>query len=263
MLDGSTFRRLATRWCVGTMTAWRRVQRTQKQKHEPGTVVTLFLPTTLPLLMLDGKRFRFRCKPWTLYVALDPKTKLPVALVLLPRWELRLGYDLILSALKAKKYCIHGVTSDNYGGIVAAVKDAYPKAVHQKCAAHVLQDCRRKLGGKHFTLLPMNRDIWQLFREIAIGCDTYLEAEDLLNRAELVLPEYQKAWKALRRQLPGIYEFTKYKPLKGYRTSNIMENFMGILEQRLKTMRGVKTPETLLKITTSIVQLHYKRPTKK
>jgi hypothetical protein len=38
---------------------------------------------------------------------------------------------------------------------------------------------------------------------------------------------------------------------------------MGILEQRLKTMRGVKTPETLLKITTSIVQLHYKRPTKK
>jgi hypothetical protein len=152
--------------------------------------------------------------------------------------------------------------SDWGTGIRASTHDRLPHVVHQHCAFHVIDDVRRKTGGKKFLRSEYGKQFWKRIRHVAIGCDTLPEARRAFGRLKETYPDHVRAWNALGRSLVGIYQFTKYLPLKNYRTSNRMENFMGVLEQRLKNFRSMKTPDTAAKIISSLVEFKYKRPTK-
>jgi len=245
------------------MTAWRRIQRTQKHQITTGVLVSYFIPHHVRILMLDAKHFMIRKKPFTLYVAFDAELRLPIAWVFLPRYELRDGYDRLLVHLKRKNARISSVVSDWGTGIRASVNGHLPNMVHQHCAFHVLAEVLRRIGGRKLLHSEYGKDIWQRVRHVAIGCDTLGEAGRLLRTLTHRHPEYARAWMLLQRSLPGIYQFTKYRPLRDYRTSNRIENFMGVLEQRLKSFRSMKTPDTCARIISSLIAEKYKRPTKK
>jgi len=244
------------------MTAWRRIQKTQKENVDENILIVLRLPKNLEKIYLDAKHFRIKKKPYTLYVALDANTKKPICWILLARYELKEGYDRILSFLRRRNYRIRAVISDKHMGLISSVKDYYPLAIHQRCAFHVLQEVYRKIGGKWFLSTGTGKEIWPIFRKIALRFDNYFEARDYLKKSKRKYPDYRKGFMVLEKSLEDIYKFSYLPNLNIQRTSNQIENFMGILEQRLKTFRSIKTPQTLIKIITSFIRIKYKRPTK-
>jgi transposase-like protein len=248
---------------VSGTTAWRRIQRTEDENIVVGTLAVFKPPSRVRVLMLDAKHFAIRRKPFTLYVAFDAEAMRPLAWIFLPRYELRDGYDHLLGYLNRKKVRIPSVVSDWGAGIRASVSDHLPHAVHQHCAFHVLADVLRKLGGKRFLQPEEGKQLWKKIRHVAIGCDTQTEAYRLLWRLKKQYPEHLRALGQLDRHLESMYQFMKYTPLKHHRTSNRMENFMGVLEQRLKSFRTMKTPDTCIKIISSLIEFKYKKPTKK
>lgn len=245
------------------MTAWRRIQRTLIADVKVGKLIVLRRSTYSSILLLDGKHFRIKKRPHTLYVAFDGVIKKPICWILLPCHELREGYDRILSFLKRQQCRIDAAISDGHKGLEASVWDHYPLAIHQRCAAHVLQEVYRKLGGRWFLSTGLGKEIWPVMRKIALEFDNDIEAGIYLKRMKRKYPDYRQAFLVLQRSLINIHRFSYRPHLPIPRTSNLIENFMGFLEQRLKTFRGVKTPESLIKIITGLIALKYKRPTKK
>jgi len=245
------------------MTAWRRIQRTFVSNIDLGKLIILSRPPYSKIILLDGKHFQIRKKPYTLYVAFDGMQRKPICWILLPRYELREGYDRILSFLKHQNSPISAIISDRHKGLEASVKDYYLFVIHQKCAAHVLRDVYGKLGGRWFLATGYGKEIWPIMRKIALGFYNEITAREYLQRMKRKYPDYRGAFFVLEKSLFGIYQFTKRPDLPIHRTSNLIENFMGHLEHRLKTFRGVKTPNSLIKIITSLIILKYKRPTKK
>lgn len=158
---------------------------------------------------------------------------------------------------------VTGIVSDGHIGLVASVHDYYPKAIHQHCAFHVLADVLRKLGGRKFLTPDEGKALWKKVRHVAIECMTFTEARIALSRLKFKYPKYERAWQSLDGALPGIYQFTKFLFLAAYRTSNRMENFMGILEQRLKSCRSMKSPNQCVRVVSGLIAEKYKRPTKK
>lgn len=244
------------------MTAWNRIQRTQDKRVDVGKLIVLSDLEKLSILMLDVKHFRIHRKPYSLYVAIDGLTSRPLAWILLPRDELRDGYDVILRHLGAKKARIKAVISDWHRGILASVHGYYPKAIHQRCAAHVLMKAFGKLGGSKFLKTGYGKEMWPVFKRIALEFNNKNSARMYLGRMRKKYPIYYRGFKVLEKCLNDIYQFEKNPDLNIPRTSNRIENFMGVLEQRLKTFRGTKTPKTTIRIITSFILIKYKRPTK-
>jgi transposase-like protein len=238
------------------------VQRTQNKEIKPGKLIVLRKPDNLTILLLDGKHFRVCRRPYTLYVALNGLSGEPLCWILLERYELREGYDLIQRYLNAQKCHIKAIVSDWHHGIIASLQDYYPHAIHQRCAAHVLQEVLRKLGGKRFLSSQYGKELWGKTARIAIRYDHLFIARMQLGRAKKKYPQHSRAWQVLERALPDIYQFVKNSSIQIPRTSNRIENFMGQLEQRLKTFRGMKTPETLIKIITSLIIIKWKNQPK-
>lgn len=245
------------------MTAFRRVARTLPKNIRLGVLIAWHTEKKIRVLMLDAKHFKIRRKPFTLYVAFDAEQMTPVAWILLPRYEVRFGYDQLLAHLRRKKVAVTGIVSDGHLGLVASAHDYYPKAIHQHCAFHVLADVLRKLGGRKFLAPDEGRALWKKVRHAAIECMALREARIALSRLKFKYPKHIRAWQSLDHSLPGIYQFTQRPILAQYRTSNRMENFMGILEQRLKSCRSMKTPNQCIRIISGLIAEKYKRPTKK
>jgi len=211
--------------------------------------------------MLDVKHFRIQRKPHSLYAGINGLTGKPLAWILLPRYELRDGYDVILRHLRSKKASIEAVISAWHKGIRASAHDYYPEAIHQRCAAHVLMKSFGKLGGRKFLKTGYGKEMWPVFKRIALGFKNKNPARMYLGRMKKKYPIYYRGFRVLEKCLNDIYQFEKNPNLNIPRTSNRIENFMGILEQRLKTFRGTKTPETTIRIITSYILIKYKRPT--
>ena len=261
LLDGSTLRRLGSKWKVDHSTVWRRIQRSITTNLELGTVVCLGFPQNLPVVLLDAKHFRIRKVTHTLYVAFDPLRRKPVAWVILPRHEMREGYVRILNVFRMRKSSVEAFVSDWNLSIKGSALEAYPAAIHQRCAAHVLQEVFRKVRGRRFCATQTGKRVWKKLRRIALGFDNEGAARTYLNRVRKKHPLQEKGFKVLDKSLSDIYRFAERPDLPIPRTSNQIENFMGVLEQRLKTFRSVKCPKALLNILSQFIKIKYKSPT--
>lgn len=263
LLDGSSLRRLGTRWEVSYVTAYRRIQRTQSNRLKINRLIIFPNATKSSKIYLDAKHFVIGKKPYTFYLTMDSDSKLPIACIFLARYELREGYDCILKYMRSKNCQIKAIISDGHKGLLASVVDYYPDAIHQRCAVHVLQEVYRKLGGRRFTKTIIARQIWPVMRKIALEFDNYFSARMYLGKMKKKHPQYKKAFSVFDNQLKYIYQFEKNKELNIPRTSNQIENLMGFLEQRLKTMRGTKTPDNTIKILCSLIAIKIKKTNQK
>ena len=243
------------------MTAWRRIQRTIRSDVDIETLVLFQLPKQIPILLLDAKHFAIRKQAYTLYVGFDAIRKKPVAWTLLPHHEMRTGYDRILQALRHEKMNIQAVVSDNDQSIKSSVNDWFPNAVQQKCAFHVLQKTFLKLNGRRLIQTQYGKRLWQIIRKITLEYDDGKKARAYFLKIKKKYPDHFKAWNIIDRNLASIYQFTKRRDLPIPRTSNQIENFMGVIEQRLKTFRSSKNPNSLIKILSAFIKIKYKLPT--
>jgi len=228
-----------------------------------GILAGFRLPEEIPVLMLDAKHLRIKGRVHTWYLAFDAEKMQPLSWILLPRYELRAGYDRILDRFRKGGIAIQGVVSDWHKGLPASVKDHYPNAVHQHCAFHVMMEIMRKSGGVKILRTETGRAYWKKARRIAIEDSSLEEAKRHLRKLAREYPEKVRALSVLRRSLPGIYRWTELpEVLEGHRTSNRIGNCMNQIEARLKTMRGFKTPDTAAKAISSLLKLRH-RPTKR
>lgn len=260
LLDGTPLRRLGEKWKVDASTVWRRIQRSMK--HIPlNTVVAFQFPKEISIILLDAKYFVVRRKVYTLYVAFDPIRKKPLLWTLIQENEGRNGYDRLLAFLKAQKMSIGAIVSDSFGSIDVSVQRWYPKAVHQRCAAHILMHAFRQIRGRYLIRTEYGRRLWKIITKTVLGYKDETRARAYLLRNKRKHLNHDKTWKVLNQNLSNIYQFSRRPDLPIPRTSNQIENFMGILEQRLKTFRSIKSPESLSKILTALIRIKYKRPT--
>jgi len=263
LLDGSTFRRLGERWKVGYVTAWRRIQRNLNGKVDTDTLIVFKLPKEIPIIYLDAKHFKIRKKQYTLYVSFDHQTSKPLVILLLPEYEDRNGYDQILKFLRTRLFNVKAIVSDADQSIKASVRQYYLNAVHQKCAFHLLARVFRKINGRRLINTQYGRKIWGVIRKIVLEYDDEQKARKYFFKVKKKYSQYPKAWKTLERNLNGVYQFTENLSLNIPRTSNRIENFMGRIEQRLKTMRTSKNPAALIRIIVEFIRFKYKLPTKR
>lgn len=256
-------RRLGERWHVGYVTAWRRVQRTLNENVAADTLIVFHLPKTLPILLLDAKYFSIRKQAYTLYVGFDALRGRPVLWALLPHHENRDGYDHILHLLRSKMIKVEAVVSDNDRSIRSSVHDWFPQAVQQKCAFHVLKKAFCALNGRRLIQTAYGKRFWAIIRKIVLEYEEETKARAYLLKIKRKYPDYPKVWKVVERNLEDVYQFEKRRDLPIPRTSNQIENFMGVLEQRLKTFRSAKNPASLAKIISAFIKIKYKTPTKR
>ncbi len=240
------------------MTAWRRVQRTLRKDVEVETLVAFQIPKKILIILLDAKHFKIRKKPFTLYVGFDAIKSKPLAWILLAGNETRDGYDRILHLFQSKMMSIEAVVSDADHSIKASVIDWCALAVHQKCAFHVLKYAFTKLNGRRLIQTEYGKRLWSVIRKIVLEYDDQKKARAYFLKIKKKYPEYPNVWKIIDRNLSGVYQFTKRRDLPIPRTSNQIENFMGRIEQRLKTFRTAKNPTALVKIITAFIKLKSK-----
>lgn len=260
LLDGTSLRRLGEKWKVNGSTAWRRIQRSM-QDVPLNTVVAFHFQKNVSIILLDAKYFLVRRKIYTLYVAFDPLRKKPLLWILLQENEGRNGYDKLLSFLRAQNVKVEAIVSDSFTSIEVSVKQWYPHTVHQRCAAHILMYAFRKIRGRGLLRTIYGRRLWNIVVKIALGYTDEKKARGYLLRNKRKYLNHSKTWKILDENLSNIYQFSQRLDLPIPRTSNQIENFMGVLEQRLKTFRSIKSPESLSKILTAYIRIKYKRPT--
>lgn len=215
------------------------------------------------MILLDAKHFVVRHVTHTLYVALNPCTSKPVAWILLKGSECRDGYDALLHYLRTRRINIEATISDNDQSIRCSINDWYPEAVQQKCAFHVLKKAFLKLNGRRLIQSQYGKKIWSIMRHIALEYHSYTEARACLLRMKRKYPLHETSWNVLLRNLESIYQFEKRKDLDIPRTSNKIENFMGVIEQRVKTFRSFKNPDSLIRIVSAFIRIKYKTSTKK
>lgn len=258
-------RRLGERWKVSHMTVWLRLQRSHLQTVKVGNLIVLGKNHKLtPILLLDAKHLVVGKQVYTFYLALDELIGKPRCWLMLPRYELQAGYDKILKYFKDQNINIYAIISDAHKGLTASVKDYYPDAIHQYCAAHLLQEVYRKFQkGKYFATTQLGKELWPKVRKVALGFNDLNSAYDYLQILKIDYPNFSESWSILERRLSSIYQFSKAPKMGIPRTSNLIENFMGRIEQCLKTRRGFKSPESLINVITTLILLKTKRPTKK
>jgi transposase-like protein len=256
-------RRLGDRWNVSGSTAWRRIQNTLNKNITVDVLLIAKPFQETNMILLDAKHFVVRRMVYTLYVALNPHTSKPVTWILKKGSECRDGYDALLQHLKNRRLNIEAVISDNDQSIRSSINDWYPNAVQQKCAFHVLKKAFLKLNGRRMIQTQYGKKIWAIMRRIALEFDSYSKARAYLLRMKIKYPPHQTAWNVLERNLETIYQFEKRSDLNIPRTSNKIENFMGVIEQRMKTFRSFKNTDSLIKIVSAFIRIKYKTSTKK
>lgn len=241
--DRSTYRRLAKRWNVGLATAFRRVAKALKKKPSLLERTKHHLKKCDGVLVLDGKVIRIQGKLFTCFVAWDRGFKKPIHFLLKEGGEKELWYWRLLVDLERLGYRPKAFVSDGILTLKESLADRYPNLPHQRCTVHIFLAARAKVtgGGKtdertELFIEHLQQILWSKTLEQAKRKFQTLWQTKRLIRGE------REALKYLWPTLPECFvcRDPKFKHLKLPRSSNAIENVIGNIEARLKTMRGVK-----------------------
>lgn len=242
--DRSTYRRLAERFGVSVGTAFNRVQQALKKKQPLLERTKHHLKDCDGVLVLDGKLIRIQGKLHTCFVAWDRGFKKPVHFLLKEGGEKELWYWRLLVDLERLGYRPKAFVSDGIQSLKESLADRYPDLPHQRCTVHIFLAARskvihgKKIDDRSKKFVTRLKDI--LWSNTLNGAKRKLQ--NIWNIKGLTRSERI----ALRFIWPTLSECfvcrdPKFKHLKLPRSSNAIENVIGNIETRLKTMRGTKS----------------------
>ena len=242
--DRSTYKRLGERWSVDRSTAFRRVERALKKKSSLLERTKKQLDDCDGVLVLDGKWIYIRGKLHTCFVAWDRGFKRPIHFLLKEGGERELWYWRLLLDLEKIGYVPKGFVSDGILSLKESLADRYPDLPHQRCTVHIFLAARAKVTGGGQTdersakFIECLRSI--LWSRTLRGAKQKFQI--LWNTKRLARGE-REALKFIWPTLPDCFvcRDERWKHLKLPRSSNAIENVIGNIEARLKTMRGAKS----------------------
>lgn len=200
--------------------------------------------------MLDGKYVRVKGKSVCIHIAYD--TGIGVVNYWIDDTENKTAYGLLLRQLREQKYSPICIVSDKHLSLPPLMKDL--QIPHQLCVFHLLQSLKRIITRKNNPYADIPKGFKVMYSRIK-GILKTSNIEDLPDRVQSFrsLTKYWKTkrhqgvlkwfWKTLPKAVMGL-SFEEKIP----RTTNLLENLNGQIEQRLKTFRGVKSEESLNKI---------------
>jgi transposase-like protein len=175
------------------------------------------------------------------------------------------GYREIFRQLKEAGYVIRVVVSDGGTGIYSALR-AFNIRHHQRCHIHLLRDL--KTGLRMHAKRPrsvLRKYYWVKYAKLLLAAkDEYQLTLRLKHLDRVVFAMWTgggdvelNAIKGLIKTLPLAFTFMDYHKLWNIpKTTNVLEGYIGHLNSRLKTMRGLKSPANAGRILNAI---HYFR----
>lgn len=241
--DRTAYVRLGRRQHIHKSTAYRRVQRALSGRMTLLERTKKYLKRCDGVLVLDGKHLRIGGKRYTLFVAWDRGFGRPVHFLLREGGEGDMGYWRLLIDLKRLGYPFSGFISDGITSLRELLADYYPDLPHQRCTVHVFLAARSKVAvGKRVS--ERAKDFIDLLHEI-LWSPTIASAKSKLKKVwgiPYLTSRERQALEYLWPILPQCFvsRDKRWNHLRLPRSSNAIENVIGQLEARFKTMRGLK-----------------------
>lgn len=238
-MDRSTFRRVGERQQRSAMSIWRDEQKAGKSILTPLEFFKRHRACASGILLLDGKFLKIRGDERCEHFAYD--TSLGLVNAWMDDTENATAYWHMYAQLKEAGYPLHAIVSDGHGGIASLVKEE--RIAHQRCVFHLLQDLRYFLGLRNDEISGN----WILFRRLRyILMSPTLEKlvenlEFFRNYTSLLFERKKSVLRWFYKNLEAATMHFSFSTGEVPRTNNQMENYIGQIEQRLKTMRGLKS----------------------
>lgn len=218
------------------MAKWKQVQKYSNHILSPLENLAKNLSLSSMILILDATPVSIAGRKHFILIAYD--AKIGVIDYELNKAETKKVYADILNRLKRIGYVPICVVSDGNIGLKLLLREKkYPQ---QRCVVHLLRDLERLLGkkkgrklkGKNLSIYKKIRKIWYI-----------KELEKVPHKIGNSFGErwiFEWVWETL----PNAILHLSYKE-KIPNSTNILENLNGQIKQRIKTMRGIKSKESL------------------
>lgn len=257
VLDRSTLRRIRDKKGNAHNTIWYRVQEYSDHIPHPIENLHLRLSEASGILVLDATHTRIKGKGHYIHIAYD--TGIGVIHFAIDDSENATAYAIMLNMLAERGYKPLVVVSDAHGGILSAIADW--NIPHQRCNFHLLKNLRdmltikRELKGNNHVLFVR---MWRVITSRTIE-ELSQRANDL--RSITFCFRKKEHYRALQLFWKTLHEATLHLSFDGLvpNTSNIIERVNGQIKARLKTMRGVKSKQSLYKLLKILFHFkHYK-----
>lgn len=250
ILDRSTLRRIENKTDISFSAKWKQAQKYADHIPHPLEHLSKNLSNTSKILLLDGKHVNILGNPVCIHIAYD--SKIGVIDFWVDDSENKTAYGYILRRLKDAGYEPICCVSDGHSGITSLLEEKH--IPNQLCVFHLLQTLRRMLVKKGVFLAEIPLEYAVMYSRIK-GIFKTSNIYDLPSRIDnfrKLQPFWRTRkhryvlkwfWKNVANAVIGL-SFEEEVP----RTNNLLENFNGQIEARLKTFRGVKSEESLNKI---------------
>lgn len=249
-MDRSTLRRIEKKTDVHYSTKWRQAQKYADQIIEPLENFRKNFLKASKILLLDGKHVNILGESVCVHIAYD--TNIGVVDFWVDDAENKTAYAYMLRRLKDFQYQPICVVSDDHSSITPLLREE--KIPHQLCIFHLLRILRRLLIGNNKFTEPIPPRYQVMYSRMK-GIFKTSSIEEIPDRVH-DFRKLQIFWQSRKERyvldwfwhiLPNAImclSFEENVP----RTSNLLENLNGQIEQRLKTFRGVKSEDSLNKI---------------
>ena len=198
------------------------------------------------ILLLDATFTKVKGEDRALLIAYD--TEIGVIDYWIDVTENKTAYSYILQRLNKVGYKIKCLVSDGHLSLLPLIKEK--KLPHQRCINHLLRELKRKMVRKAFAELTGKNKV--LYSRIK-GLFKTRKIEDLPERVNFFRKKTESLFQDKRSKailkwfwdiLPSAVLHLSYEE-KIPNTTNLLENLNGQIKQRLKTMRGMKSEQSL------------------
>ena len=227
------------------MTHWKRVQAYAKCLPSPLEHFKKNRHAATSILILDGKHVRIRGEDFCIHIAFD--TGLGVVDYWIDVTENKTAYGHIIRRLRDAGYPFRCVVSDGHFSIVPLLEEE--RFPHQRCLFHILKNLKEFLS-ENGELIGGNHVLYSRLKYI-LKANTIEELEERFSWFRMYSApcfgskKQKSAIQRLQELLPEATIHLCFDEGEVPRTSNLLENFNGQIEARLKTFRGVKSEQSL------------------
>lgn len=244
MLDRSTFQRIKDKSGYSKMGKWKQAQ--EYARHVPSSLLhyVRHREKATRILLVDAFFTSVKGDPRAVMIAYD--TGLGVVDYVMDTTENKTAYSYLFQRLEKAGYEPLCVVSDGHDSLVGILQER--NLPHQRCRNHLLRELRRRLTRHEGAeLTGRNKILYSRMK----GVFKTRRIEYLPERLEYfrtkVVPLFpDKAsdlrwfWKILPAAILHLSHTEKVPS-----TTNRIENLNGQVKQRIKTMRGMKSEQSL------------------
>lgn len=249
ILDRSTLRRVQERTGISFVGKWKQVQRYAKYIPTPLKHLEQNISEATGILIMDGKFDKVKGKNICTHIAYD--TGVGVIDYWIDETENKTAYWYMLRRLEEIGYKPIICVSDGHSAITSVLEDK--NIPNQRCIFHLIKEMRACLIRR-----TQNNEIPKPYKVLYSRIKWILKTKkigDLPQKIEQfrkVIPCFHTSkqkelikwfWKVLPNAVLHL-SYNENIP----RTSNLLENLNGQIEQRVKTFRGIKSEDSFRKI---------------